>query len=177
MRAEWVNRGSRGEFDPGGRWGRREGESNRRVGWCCAVMGALSGLVMGLWSFDGPVATPGWLGDYGATPRRLARLGHIAFFGLGMLNLLLARELGQTSLGGMGRRVASWAMNFGNVWLPVALFAAAWWAPLKYLFPGPARGVGVALGLAAFGAVIQPRGGALWGQVGPGGREGKGAAR
>ena len=69
------------------------GNSNRVVGWASLAVGAGTGLILGLWSFDGPFAVPAWLGAYGDVSRRLARLGHIAFFGLGILNLLLAREL------------------------------------------------------------------------------------
>lgn len=130
----------------------RVGERNRQVGWVCAVLGALTGLVMGLWSFDGPVPVPGWLGEYGATARRLARLGHIAFFGLGILNLLLARELSLSALGPQAKRVASLAMNFGNVFLPLTLFSAAAYPPSKYLLPLPAIAVFLAMILAAYGA-------------------------
>ena len=66
------------------------------------------------------------------TPIRLGASrasGHIAFIGLGILNILLARELAMTSLGERARRVASFAMNLGNVLLPVTLFAAAAWRP------------------------------------------------
>jgi hypothetical protein len=45
-------------------------------------------------------------------------------------------------------------MNFGNVFLPLTLFAAATYPPLKYLLPLPALGVFLALVAAAFG----PRG-------------------
>src|SRR5947209_10364331 len=62
---------------------------NRRVGWVSTCLGAATGLILGLWSFDGPFAVPGWLGAYDQTGRRLARLGHIAFFGLGILNILV----------------------------------------------------------------------------------------
>ena len=47
---------------------------------------------MGLWSFDGPLAAPAWIGDYGDTALRLLWLGQIAFFGLGILNLLLVKN-------------------------------------------------------------------------------------
>lgn len=129
---------------------------NRQVAWTCAVLGVLTGLVMGLWSFDGPMPVPPWLGDYGATARRLARLGHIAFLGLGILNLLLVRELAETSLGMAERRVAATAMNIGNVFLPLVLFAAAAWQPLKYLLPVPACSVFIALVLAARGTFQRP---------------------
>lgn len=116
-------------------------------------VGALTGLVMGLWSFDGPVAVPGWLGEYGATPRRLARLGHIAFFGLGILNVLLAGELGR--LGERGRRWAGAAMNLGNIGLPLVLFAASVVPVLKYLLPLPATAVTLALVLVAWGILMK----------------------
>ncbi len=127
------------------------GEWNRRVGWVSTCLGAASGLILGLWSFDGPFAVPQWLGAYDDTGRRLARLGHIAFFGLGILNLLLAAELRRHSLRSWVRRSASWAMNFGNVFLPLTLFAAAAYRPLKYTMSAPAVAVFLALLLTAYG--------------------------
>src|SRR5206468_3280545 len=104
-----------------------------------------TGLILGLWSFDGPLAVPAWLGEYDQTSRRLARLGHIAFFGLGIINVLLAGELKRTTLGSLGRRTASWAMNVGNVFLPLTLFGAAAYRPLKYTMSVPALAVFIAL--------------------------------
>ena len=127
-------------------------ERNRAVGWASLAIGIATGLVMGLWSFDGPMPTPAWLGEYSDTPRRLARLGHIAFIGLGILNILLARELAETALTTSARRVASQAMNVGNVLLPLTLFAAAAWRPAKYAMALPASAVFVAMCLAAWGA-------------------------
>jgi hypothetical protein len=106
-------------------------------------------LTLGLWSFDGPLAVPAWIGEYGETSRRLVRLGHIAFFGLGILNILLARELPR--LTDTARRMASPAMNFGNVFLPTTLIAAAVYHPFKYLMPVPALAVFLALLAVAFG--------------------------
>jgi hypothetical protein len=125
---------------------------NRTIGWISLAVGVATGLVMGLWSFDGPMATPAWLGEYGDTSRRLARLGHIAFIGLGLINILLAHELPQSSLGTRARGIASRHMNFGNIVLPVTLFAAAAWRPAKYAMAIPATAVFVALCLAAWGA-------------------------
>ena len=70
-------------------------------------IGAGSGLIMGLWSFAGPFTSPALLGDYADVSRRLARLGHIAFFGLGILNILLARELPTLALGMRAKRAAA----------------------------------------------------------------------
>jgi hypothetical protein len=133
------------------RGGLAAGELNRAVGWTSLAVGAGVGLVMGLWSFDGPVAVPAWIGEYGDAPRRMVRLGHIAFFGLGILNILLARALPAFGLGEAGTRTALHCMNFGNVFLPLTLFAAAAYRPLKYLLPFPAVSIFVALCFAAFG--------------------------
>jgi hypothetical protein len=132
--------------------GPKPGEWNRRVGWLSTCLGVISGSIMGLWSFDGPFAVPAWLGEYDQTSRRLARLGHIAFFGLGILNVLVAGELRRSGLGFWGRRTASWAMNFGNVFLPLTLFAAAAYRPLKYGMGAPVLAVLLALVLTAYAA-------------------------
>jgi hypothetical protein len=113
------------------------------------AIGAALGMVMGLWSFDGPMLAPTFLGEYGSTARRLARLGHIACFGLGFINLLLAREL--PSLPARSRRLAGWAMNAGNIGLPAVLLIASAWEPIKFLLPLPATCVLVALALTAKG--------------------------
>jgi len=125
---------------------------NRTIGWWSLVAGVATGLVMGLWSFDGPLGVPAWLGEYGDTSRRLARLGHIAFVGLGMINILLARELPRSALAAGQRRVAAAAMNLGNLLLPTLLLVSAAYPPAKYAMAIPASAVFAALLLAAWGA-------------------------
>ena len=129
---------------------------NRSIGWTCIAAGVGTGLILGLWSFDGPVAVPSWIGEYGDTSRRLVRLGHIAFIGLGILNILLGRELPRLALGAGGRRLASLAMNFGNIFLPLTLFAAGAYRPLKLVMSAPAISVFLALVLAAYGTRRAP---------------------
>jgi hypothetical protein len=84
-------------------------------------------------------------------------LGHIAFFGLGILNLLLVQNLPTFSMGRRATRAVLGCMNFGNVFLPLTLIAAAAFHPLKYLMPFPALSVFVALCLAAGGAWLRFR--------------------
>jgi len=127
---------------------------NRSVGWCSLVLGATTGLVLGLWSFGGPVPTPGWIGDYGDLSRRFLRLGHIAFFGLGILNIMVAGSLPGLALPPSWRRIASLCMNAGNVLLPPSLFAAGALHVLKYLTILPATAVTVALAITAYGVVL-----------------------
>lgn len=135
---------------PAGNW-------NRSVGWASLTVGVGTGLILGLWSFDGPAPVPAWLGEYGDTSRRLVRLGHIAFIGLGILNILLGRELDRLALAASARRAASVAMNAGNIFLPLTLVAAGAYRPLKFLMPLPALCVFLALVLAAYGALRDQR--------------------
>jgi hypothetical protein len=124
---------------------------NRRVGWISMAVGVGTGLILGMWSFDGPMAVPEWLGEYGSTSRRLVRLGHIAWLGLGILDVLLANELPRLALSPAMKRVASVAMAFGNVFLPLTLFAAGYSRAWKYAMPLPATAVFLALVLVAWG--------------------------
>jgi hypothetical protein len=126
--------------------------ANLAIGWSSLAAGALTGLVLGLWSFGGPMPVPEWLGDYSSLPRRLMRLGHIAFFGLGILNILMAWQI---SIARHNRynRTALVSMNFGNLFLPPTLMAAALFEPLKYLMSFPAFAVSLALVIVALTAV------------------------
>lgn len=129
---------------------------NRAVGWASLAVGIAVGLVMGLWSFDGPMPAPHWIGEYTDTSRRLVRLGHIAFIGLGLLNILLDDELKRSALRLTNRVLASRLMIAGNALLPVALIAAGAWRPIKYLLPLPALCIFGAMALAAWGARTPP---------------------
>lgn len=116
------------------------------------AVGIATGIILGMWSFDGPMAVPEWLGAYESTARRLVRLGHIAFLGLGILDVLLARELAGLALSAAMKRLASRSMIVGNMFLPPLLFAAGAWRPCKYLLPLPVAAVFVSLVLVAWGA-------------------------
>jgi len=59
------------------------GHLNLFLGWLWIMLGFASGAIMGLWFHKEE-----WLGGYGSWMRRLYRLAHISFFGLGLLNLM-----------------------------------------------------------------------------------------
>ena len=58
---------------------------NILAGWLAILCGIVMGIGMGLY-FD----QEKWLGGYGSWPRRTLRLGHVAFFGIGLLNIAFA---------------------------------------------------------------------------------------
>jgi hypothetical protein len=105
-------------------------------GWMAMLGGVLSGAVVGLFFHREE-----WMGGYGSYRRRLMRLGHIAFFGLGFLNLIFAATSAQLLLQGPWLRTASWGLIVGAVTMPVCCFLSAWRKPWRHLFPVPVLAV------------------------------------
>lgn len=106
------------------------------------LAGVLSGAAAGLFFHR-----EDWMGGYAAYPRRLARLGHISFFGLGFVNLLFAATSAQIPLRPAYLTTASIALIAGAVTMPLCCYLSAWRKPLRHLFPIPV--VSVTAGLLA----------------------------
>lgn len=121
---------------------------NLMIGWVGMAAGVLSGAVIGLFFHD-----ENWMGGYGSFRRRMARLGHISFFGLGMLNILFAVSVAHlpasTLLHG-----ASIAFIVGAVTMPICCFLTAWRRPWRHLFPIPV--------LATLAAIVLLLTGGVW---------------
>ena len=92
---------------------------NLWLGWIWILAGFIAGAVIGLFFHRDD-----WLGGYNAFPRRLVRLGHIAFFGTAIINLLFAFTVGVFGLGA-GVRAASWAFAGGAFAMPLCCFYVA----------------------------------------------------
>lgn len=105
---------------------------NLMGGWLGMLGGVLSGAVIGLFFHREE-----WMGGYGSYRRRLMRLGHIAFFGLGFLNLIFAATSAQLLLEGRWLATASWGLIVGAIAMPVCCFLSAWRKPWRHLFPVP----------------------------------------
>ena len=108
-----------------------------RVAWWMVGCGMLSGAVLGLWSFAGPVPAPTGFIAYDDLPRRLLRLAHIAMIALPLLCLELERWLENTSLTAQRRDRVRRALVFGILALPTLLAVTAYWSPALYLLPLP----------------------------------------
>lgn len=109
-------------------------------GWAAMFAGVLSGSVAGLLFHD-----ENWMGGYSSFRRRLTRLGHISFFGLGILNLLFAATAGQLLLPPVYLTVASAGLFVGVITMPICCFLTAWRKPLRHLFPIPVLAVAVGI--------------------------------
>ena len=114
---------------------------NLWLGWTSVLGGVLSGAIIGLLFHR-----EDWLGGYNSFPRRLVRLGHISFFGLGILNILFALSAGTLHLSGSYLQVSSAAFVVALVTMPICCFLTAWRKPLRHLFPVP-------VGAAAIGVI------------------------
>lgn len=105
-------------------------------GWLGMLAGVLSGALVGLFFYRDD-----WMGGYDAWRRRLTRLGHISFFGLGFLNLIFAATASQLVLPSTNLKIASWSFIVGAIAMPTCCFLSAWRKPLRHLFPIPVAAV------------------------------------
>ncbi|OGA15404.1 MAG: hypothetical protein A3G25_15815 [Betaproteobacteria bacterium RIFCSPLOWO2_12_FULL_63_13] len=109
---------------------------NLVAGWMGLLGGVASGMVIGLCFHR-----DGWLGGYGSFRRRLVRLGHIAFLGLGFVNVLYALSVAQRPIAATLEHIASGGFMLGAVTMPLCCFLAAWRTPFRHLFPVPVASI------------------------------------
>jgi len=114
------------------------------AGWIAIFLGFMAGAVPGLffWRED-------WLGGYDSWRRRLVRLAHISFFGLGFINVLFALSVARLGLD-ENAPVLWWSAAFlvgGVISMPAVCYLSAWWQFFRHLFfvPVTCMVLGVAL--------------------------------
>jgi hypothetical protein len=112
------------------------------IGWASMIGGAVSGAAIGLFFH-----LDAWMGGYGSFRRRLVRLGHIAMFGLGILNVLFALSVSARPLPPAYVPFASAGFAAAVVTMPLCCFLTAWRPSFRHLFPVPV--VSLLLGLGA----------------------------
>jgi hypothetical protein len=106
------------------------------IGWGSMILGALSGAIIGLFFHRDE-----WAGGYASFRRRLMRLGHIAFFGLGILNLLFGFTVQTLALAEPLLTISSTGFMLAVIAMPLCCFLSAWRKPFRHLFPIPVLGV------------------------------------
>ena len=94
---------------------------NLMAGWSGIVLGFVSGGLMGL-----GFRRDDWLGGYGALRRRMVRLGHIAFFGLGFVNIAFALSIAAVAIQEPWQRIASAAFIVGAATMPLCCYLTAY---------------------------------------------------
>src|SRR6476619_4166397 len=106
-------------------------KANLVMGWIWILLGFASGALMGL-----KFHQPDWLGGYSSHKRRLYRLGHISFFGLGAVNFLFALTAALCTPG-ISLGIASNCFVVGALTMPLVCLAFAHNARLHLLFTLP----------------------------------------
>jgi hypothetical protein len=100
--------------------------------WVWILAGFLSGMALGL-GFQ----REDWLGGYSSLPRRMLRLGHISFFGLGGVNLMFYLTVRSAHLSGSLVEFASVALMAGGITMPVCCLLMARSVRFQFLFGIP----------------------------------------
>ena len=105
---------------------------NLILAWLWILLGFTSGMVLGMF-FHGE----NWLGGYGSFKRRMYRLGHISFFGLGAVNLLFCLTVQNFSLDGPLIHFASLAFITGAIAMPICCVVMAHFPKAHMIFAVP----------------------------------------
>jgi hypothetical protein len=105
---------------------------NEAFGWLWIGMGFTTGICLGL-GFQ----REDFLGGYASWRRRMVRLGHVAFYALGLLNILFAFSLPRFGLGHQWALLISWCFILGAIGMPACCFLCAWRKSLARAFPFP----------------------------------------
>jgi hypothetical protein len=108
------------------------GQINLVLAWLWILLGFVSGMLLGLF-FHGE----NWLGGYTSFKRRMYRLGHISFFGLGAVNLLFYFTLKSFAAGSPLAGIASWAFILGALSMPICSVWMAHFPKAHLLFAVP----------------------------------------
>ena len=133
------------------------GRRNVVWGWITMLLGASLGTVLMAWSFDGPFPAPSGFEGYGDLARRLARLAHVAWFMLPLINVVLGRDIDSLALPDLWKNVASISAIVAMFGIPIGLLLAALVAyPLLMVSVAAGSGLFLAVALVAFGKLRQP---------------------
>lgn len=107
-------------------------QANLLLAWLWILLGFVSGMILGLLFHR-----ENWLGGYGSLPRRMYRLGHISFFGLGFVNFMFALTLKNFPAAGPLTVAASWAFVVGAVTMPACCAVMAHFPRARLIFAVP----------------------------------------
>lgn len=105
--------------------------ANIYAAWIAILAGIIAGAVSGTFFHDEQ-----FLGGYDSWSRRLTRLGHIAFFGLGLINLCFALTAKVMAIQ-TGLAVSSVLLIISVIAMPLVCYLAAFRKYFRHLFVIP----------------------------------------
>ena len=121
-------------------------ELNILVGWAAMLMGVLSGAAIGLFFHIDE-----WAGGYTSFRRRMLRLAHISFFGIGFINVMYGLTLQALQLSAPFVEIGSWGLIVGVITMPLCCYLTAWKKIFRHLFPVPVLAVATGIVVTLYG--------------------------
>ncbi len=105
---------------------------NLQAAWVGILLGFVAGALPGLFFHQ-----EDWLGGYGSWRRRMLRLAHISFFGIGIINAIFALTLKGLTAGAAEPASMVWPSRLllaGAVAMPAVCYLSAWRPGFRHLF-------------------------------------------
>ena len=119
--------------------------------WAWMAFGIFTGMIFGMYAFDGPLPTPSIMGPYDSCNRRLVRLGHVAFIMLPLISMNYGYQIATTSLAPATQLLAVKLCWCGMIGVPSICMSSAFWRWTKYFFAIPVVCFFTALVMMAYG--------------------------
>jgi hypothetical protein len=123
---------------------------NFYTGWIGFLLGCIAGAIPGLFFHDND-----WLGGYTSWPRRMIRLAHIAFFGIGFLNIAFALSVRSLNLETANLIIPSVLLIIGAVTMPLVCYLSAWKSFFRQFFFIPTLSVICAITIFLWRIIIK----------------------
>ena len=115
---------------------------NLCAGWTLFFAGIVAGAVAGVFFHKNE-----WLGGYTSWRRRMVRLGHVAFFGIGLINVAFGLTVQSVDIEASQVPVSSWLLIAGGIGMPAVCYLSAWRKGFRHSFFVPVLCVGLGVGL------------------------------
>ena len=93
---------------------------NLYTAWIAFLLGCIAGAIPGIFFHNA-----NWLGGYSSWKRRIIRLAHISFFGIGALNLAFALTVYMLEIKS-GLVLISYLLIIGAITMPTICYLSAW---------------------------------------------------
>lgn len=104
-------------------------ETNLIFAFILFMCGIVAGAILGLFFYKDD-----FLGGYSSFKRRIVRLGHISFFGIGILNVLFYLSAKSLTLSTSELYLSSILFIIAGITMPLVCFLSAYKAYFRHLF-------------------------------------------
>ena len=119
------------------------------VGWFGILAGVVAGIIQGLFFHK-----DNWLGGYSSWRRRMVRLAHISFFGIGFINLSFGLTINALDIQ-KSILIPLYLFIIGEITMPIVCYLAAIKKLFRHLFFIPVLSVLIATLVFVLGGILK----------------------